>query len=680
MMKKGRIHGHHGSSKPWLHSLDLFSFIPRPTYGFKSYSSLFGVICSVISLSILLLYIAISLKDFIGRPPQLVKYGSVPLSGAMSGGSSFAPPPIAVEISYSIQDQVSGNWTHSTVDYTNTDPYFRYKILSNTVEEHHTFQRTHTLVPGVECSWNSAATTKNVICPDEEVRTALRLEGSYDLPLYRYLEVQVERCSGISCASPEQIDAVIESGDVSVVLYTKEEDFDALMYHQNVKGGYYNSKRGVYENDQRWEFYPLSNREQRTDISMEIRSIKAESPYFGSLQSLSNVDIMTFHSINSTLKGGGRNKIMNFYFKLHNRVSEEQVEYSIRSVLHLVSSWGGMASFITIFTFSILTQWYNKRNFRRMLEKAKNNSRPPESWLFTDIRFLHKEDFDEKGQFQLSMEELHFPSHLMGELRRIALVEHLRKREAANKIANWYRDHIYHQSDKEMENPRSIMKKNLLVTTKSKSDVQASGDNDSSSAIQSVTFGDQQSHASQSSVSFPVGIGEGPIPEFSARRPRDSPSVSTLGGYTIISQTPFNLSSIKEEIAEDSKALVQKAGHNRELKPWTELSKRLAEDAVVTLFGSFEPILDNSRVMKWKLNGDEVTQWLELSEKLIHPVAFEGKVVCVAGQRRSVYGWATYETLEAQYVRKSKILTLRFQTSLFGTGLPDSDGNPQFTY
>ncbi len=647
------------------------------------------MICSVISLSILLLYVSITLKDFIERPPQLVKHGSVALN-AFTGEAS-PPPPIAIEISYSIQDRVSGNWTYTNVDYTNKDPYFRYKFASKTINSADNFQRTITLVPGVECSWN-AATMKNIICPDEEMRKDLTLEGSYNLPflLYRYFEVEVERCSGTGCAPSEEIDALIEHGNVSVVLYTKEEDFDAMMYHHNSNS---NPKRGVYENVQNWKFYPLPNREQLTEISMEIRSIKVEARYFGPLQT-SNTEIMTVHSVNSTHKSGGRSKIMNFYFKLHNRTSKEQVEYGIQSILHLVSSWGAMASLVTIFSIGIISRWYNERTFRLNLEKAnrisKDNFRQPGSDLFTDIRFLHKEDFDEKGQFKLSLEELYFPSNCYGELRAIALVEHQRKRNAANKIGKWYTHHLYRRKCKQAEKPRSIMKKksrlNLHAVTKTTPTVYSSANTpttyqDSSSGLLSVHAGEQQSHASQSTISFPVGIGENEsISEFSAKKTKDSPSVSTSGGYTIISQTPYNINSIKEGIAENSKILIQKAKHNRQLKPWTELTENLTQNAVVSLFQPLLPSLDSSRVMKWKLNGDEVIQWLGLSENHIHPVAFEGKVICEHGQRPSVYAWAKYETCEAKFDKKSRILTLRFQTFLFGTGLPDESGSPQFTY
>jgi hypothetical protein len=457
MQKNVNIHGGvcnrpSESHQHLLASLDLFSF--SPIYEHTSYSSYFGAICSLISITTLLLYIVVTMKDFIVQPPELVKQGSIALP-VMRDQMVFEPPPVAIEISYWKKDEHSGNWTNPKVNFTNSDPYFRYSFTAKTIEEQDRLDRIETNLPGEECSWYDT-TTKNLVCPDQELRLGQKIQGMYNLPVYQYFEVEVIKCTigrHHGCASREEIDALLESGDVMVILHTKEEIFDTTKYHNKEIGGYHSKeKRGVDTHIQSWRFYALPDREQLTELYMEGRSIRVEERYIGSPPlTESSFDLMSFHSIATTYKKVSADYpvIMNFYFRLYAQTSEEELEYWIRSLLDLFSYWGAMTSFLSVCSFGILAKWYNRWKFQSNLRletpkaigtpKMTLNNQSDDNKMI-DIRLFNQEDFNKTGRLVMTKEEFYFPSTPYGEVRKIALIEHLRKRKAAENIGIWYKN------------------------------------------------------------------------------------------------------------------------------------------------------------------------------------------------------------------------------------------------
>ena len=80
---------------------------------------------------------------------------------------------------------------------------------------------------------------------------------------------------------------------------------------------------------------------------------------------------------------------------------------------------------------------------------------------------------------------------------------------------------------------------------------------------------------------------------------------------------------------------------------------------------------DTSRMTKWSLTSDAAISRLLGCEKLIHPVAFDGKVWCFAGgPMPKVYAWAGFESLEVKFEPSSSLLTLKFRTFMAGSGDP----------
>jgi hypothetical protein len=444
-----------------LSSFDWFSF--SPVYEHTSYSSFVGVTCSFISIATLLLYFVVTLKDFILQPPELVKQGSVALP-AIRDQVVFEPPPIALEISYSVTDENSGNRTKYKADITNLDPYFRYKFTAKTIQEQDNLERIYTDIPGVACSMvsgssgSSTSTNNNLLCPDQELRLKQKIQGMYILPVYQYVEVEIEKCtlgrhSG-GCAPSEEIDTVVANGDLKVVLYLKEETFDTSKYHDNIYGGYNtNQKRGFDTQVQSWRFYGLPGLEQLTEIYMQGRSIRVEERYIGSPPLVeSTFDLISFHSLSTIYRPASipEPSLMSFYFRLYPQTSEEELEYWIRSLLDLFGYWGAMTSFLSVCSFGVFAKWYNRWKFNSNFRSNTPNAIDTPSVLSNqsyndkcvDIRLFNQEDFDKTGRFKMTKEEFYFPSTPYGEVRKIALIEHSRKRKAAETIGKWYKERI----------------------------------------------------------------------------------------------------------------------------------------------------------------------------------------------------------------------------------------------
>ena len=76
-------------------------------------------------------------------------------------------------------------------------------------------------------------------------------------------------------------------------------------------------------------------------------------------------------------------------------------------------------------------------------------------------------------------------------------------------------------------------------------------------------------------------------------------------------------------------------------------------------------------VFAWTQTRLNLTAWLGMGET-VHPVAFDGKVWCFAGQRPSIYAHAGIESLEVKFEPSANLLTLKFRPFLAGTGRPEA--------
>ncbi len=220
------------------------------------------------------------------------------------------------------------------------------------------------------------------ICPDSSLFKDQRIQGLYGDEAYRYFEVEVVKCQNATTtttntvphASQEDIDSVIEYGDVEVRLSIADRLFDVEKYHNNNKNDFAGSRfsdcdqiRGVTENDAlSWRIYIVPEREQLTEVYYQARSIRIEGRFLGSPPlPEKKLSLTSFHSMDTTYKKANGNEftLINFYFRLHPQQKEEEMQYWIRSLLDLFGYWGAMASFLTVCSFGLVANLYNRWKF-----------------------------------------------------------------------------------------------------------------------------------------------------------------------------------------------------------------------------------------------------------------------------------------------------------------------------
>jgi hypothetical protein len=179
------------------------------------------------------------------------------------------------------------------------------------------------------------------------------------------------------------------------------------------------------------------------------------------------------------------------------------------------------------------------------------------------------------------------------------------------------------------------------------------------------------------------GALEGLVKELAAERDlleRTSkrPAVATTPTTSSAASAPAaptdaQVRQVLMRLADKSKKAIKKTKHNDKRKPYTEVTEGVPTKALaLALLRGQEAHQksDTARMTRWVFeSGPTAASWLGI-ERTIHPVAFDGKVWCFAGQRPSIYAHAGIESLEVKYELSANLLTLKFRTYLAGTGRP----------
>lgn len=75
------------------------------------------------------------------------------------------------------------------------------------------------------------------------------------------------------------------------------------------------------------------------------------------------------------------------------------------------------------------------------------------------------------------------------------------------------------------------------------------------------------------------------------------------------------------------------------------------------------PFSDTSHMIKWKLQGTEVSLLFGASddeEVFVHPVKYTGKVWAMKGSRApKIYSWAGFESAEVKFEKESGLTTFK---------------------
>jgi hypothetical protein len=99
------------------------------------------------------------------------------------------------------------------------------------------------------------------------------------------------------------------------------------------------------------------------------------------------------------------------------------------------------------------------------------------------------------------------------------------------------------------------------------------------------------------------------------------------------------IAAMKKRLADKSVKAIKKTKHNDKRKPYTEVTEGMPNKATaLALLEGLSPKSDTAKMTRWMLESDgPVAHWLGM-EKLVHPVAFDGKVLCFAGERPQARG------------------------------------------
>jgi hypothetical protein len=160
-----------------------------------------------------------------------------------------------------------------------------------------------------------------------------------------------------------------------------------------------------------------------------------------------------------------------------------------------------------------------------------------------------------------------------------------------------------------------------------------------------------------------------------AKKPKAT-AVVTAVVTTTATIPAFNVAATKKRMASATIKAVKKAAHNRAKKPWTEISESLPNtEAALTLFEGYPSSSDTARMTKWDLRGADISAWLGTSS-FVHPVKFDGKLICFGGVKPKIHAWAAYETLQVKFEKKTGHLTLKFRTFMAGCGFPNGTDYP----
>jgi hypothetical protein len=130
----------------------------------------------------------------------------------------------------------------------------------------------------------------------------------------------------------------------------------------------------------------------------------------------------------------------------------------------------------------------------------------------------------------------------------------------------------------------------------------------------------------------------------------------------------YKVDQAKVRIADTLATLIKKKAHNWKGRPTTEMTEEVPTlEAARELMAGYPEINKTARSFRWQLTGDQVVEWLNCP-KYVHPVKFEGKVVCTIGQPAYVYAFAGYDSMLAKYEQGSATMTMKVKTFTAGTG------------
>ncbi|KAL3922678.1 MAG: hypothetical protein SGILL_002075 [Bacillariaceae sp.] len=458
---------------------DIYSY--SPIYEWTSYKTFTGMVLSWISIFFILFYIVLTLREYIVRPPELVSQGDIDLLQTPEE-FHFAIPKIGMRLEYTNSSEPDEG--RQTVALSNDNPFVELRF-------HHVVMRDQVRVKETELDTRDCEVSLiQSICP--VVSSTQKLQGVAMKSEFEFLEISVDKCNPSNgrnriCASLREIDESLESGEfrVRTELSLEAGQFDVEKFHE--------TGNGSVASNRSMTFYSLPGIEVRGDIIFKARKIQKEQRFIGS-PPMPEIEtkVLSFSRREITYRPRPKagSNLLSFVVRIDDNVRLEEVAYWCPSILDLFGLWGAMASFIATLSIGFLATNYNRWRFHRHFRKMANVKRR-EAQVITeasmewmrkkkdgddetatssdggsrmlvansrrrkeiyqnlqeqydallvepDIRLFESHHFDQQGHVSMSAAELKFPSTAFGELRRLAILEHGKKKRAAMFLSLWY--------------------------------------------------------------------------------------------------------------------------------------------------------------------------------------------------------------------------------------------------
>lgn len=440
---------------------DIYGY--NPTYEWTSYKTRVGVVLSYISIAFIVFYIAITTRDYAVRPPELTSQGDIDLL-AVPREIPFAIPRLGLRLGYTNTTDP----TERVAALENDNPFVRFQFRHVVMKDQ---LRVHeSELPFEDCIVSNI----HSLCPI--VNDTHMLQGTLYKQDYQFLEILVNKCTGEeSCAALTEINDKLLSGEfrIRAQVSLESEQFDVERFHV--------TNSGMAISNRSFEYFGLPGVELQSDIFFQARRISKEQRYAGSPpMPETEINVLSLDQRETIFRPRSTNEtnLMSFVVRLSDSVKLEEVSYWCPSILDLFGLWGAMASFVTALSLGFIAMQYNKwqfhKHFRHMavqkkreaqaetlatmewLQNKNNTKTTPNRddmysnlqaqydalMLEPDIRLFESHHFDPEGRMAMSAAELKFPSTAFGELRRLAIMEHAKKKRAAQFISMWYGRHL----------------------------------------------------------------------------------------------------------------------------------------------------------------------------------------------------------------------------------------------
>jgi hypothetical protein len=425
------------------------------------------MVLSYLTVGFLLFYIAITMRDYIVRPPELISQGDIDIL-QVAREIPFHVPTFGLRVGYT-NSSGTGDAVNGVAALANVNPYVRFQIRHVVMKDQVRIRETELDVQ--DCIVGSIPSQ----CPI--INDTFRLQGIYFKQDYEFIEILVNKCTGEAvCAPLSVINDKISSGEfrIRAQVSMEAELFDVDLFHE--------TGSGFAISNRSFEYFGLPNVEVQSDIYMQARRISKEQRYAGSPplpETEINVLSLRGRETNYLPRTTNETNLMTFVIRLADNVKLEEVSYWCPSILDLFGLWGAMASFAATLSLGFIAYQYNKWNFNRHFRNATLRKRREAQqqtlatmrWLRNtqqfhsttvnrehmyqnlqaqydtlmiepDIRLFETHHFDDDGRMAMTAAELKFPSTPFGELRRMAIQEHSKKKRAAHFLSVWYGRHL----------------------------------------------------------------------------------------------------------------------------------------------------------------------------------------------------------------------------------------------